>query len=160
MENTQLPDFELKAYDMTLEKSELPVATVSAAYNINKYAKVTGKRLFFGVNPLNKVSRWPRKIKERETGFVLKQAFTEKDSVTFNIPEGYNFEYIPEGAEIESPFGRYSSSVKTEEGKLVYTREFVLWKGEYDPEQYNTYLEFLQSVATADAAKVVVNGKT
>ena len=160
MENTQLPDFELKAYDMTLEKSELPVATVSAAYNINKYAKVTGKRLFFGVNPLNKVSRWPRKVKERETGFVLKQAFTEKDSVTFNIPEGYNFEYIPEGAEIESPFGRYSSSVKTEEGKLVYTREFVLWKGEYDPEQYNTYLEFLQSVATADAAKVVVNGKT
>lgn len=160
MENTSFPNFDLNSYTMTKVNDPLPEAIITAEYDVSKYAKVSGKRMFFAVNPLNRVEYLPPKAPDRQTDFIQGEAFTELDSVVFRFPEQFNFEYLPEGVSIESKFGTYTSEIKQEQGRMYYKRKFVLWKGRYSPDEYQEYTDFMKKVITADALKAVINKTT
>lgn len=160
VENTAFPNFDLNDYTMTKVNDPLPEAIITAEYDVSKYAKVSGKRMFFAVNPLNRVEYLPPETPDRQTDFIQEEAFTELDSVVFRFPEQFNFEYLPEGVSIESKFGTYTSEIKQEPGRMYYKRKFVLWKGRYSPDEYQEYTDFMKKVITADALKAVINKTT
>jgi len=128
LENTRFANFDLNKFQMEVLNQPIPEATVTASYSLGKYAKASGKRMFFDLNPLSKRKYIPPPVEDRKTDFLQQSAFTEKDSLVFTFPERFNVEYLPEGSSFESKFGTYESQVIRDEGKLTYIREFVLWK--------------------------------
>lgn len=160
LENTGFANFNLIDFSMESLNRPIPEATVKANYELGKYARVSGKRMFFELNPLSRRKYIPPKVENRETDFLQNQTFTERDSIVFTFPERFNFEYLPEGTAFESKFGTYRSEVSRDEGRLIYKREFVLWKKRYASYEYEEFRTFMKEVARADNIKAVVNKTT
>uniref|UniRef100_UPI004047B5EA DUF3857 domain-containing protein n=2 Tax=Roseivirga sp. TaxID=1964215 RepID=UPI004047B5EA len=160
LNNTDFANFQLVDYTTAVDKSPIPSATITANYEVPKYAKLSGKRLSFNLNALSRQKYNLPKVDDRKTDFIWPEAVTEVDSVTFNFPGQFNFEYMPSNTEITSKYGEYTSSITKEEGKVIYTRKFVVWKKRYAPEDYAEFISFLNKVIRADDAKVVLNGTT
>ncbi len=160
LENSDFANFQLDDYKMDWQSLPVPEATVTASYSLGRYARASGKRMFFELNPLSKRNYIPPAVEDRKTDFLQNTAVTEKDSLVFTFPERFNIEYLPEGTQFESKFGSYESKILRDEGKLTYIRKFVLWKKRYSPDEYEEYRNFMKRVVVADDVKVVVNKTT
>ena len=158
--NTQIPNFDLVSYDFKVFKKPIPEVIVESYYEVSKHGKLTGKRLFFSVNLMNRIERLPKVVDDRETDFIQDKVFTEIDTVTYSFDPSYKFEYVPEDVKLDSKFGEYESTTLQQEGKLTFIRRYVLKKGRYPAEDYEVYRDFLSKVIKADAGKVVLNGAT
>lgn len=163
MENSGFSNFDLLSYQLSLEeKEELPEAIIESAYSLNKYARASGKRLFFELNPLSEyyepVSK-PDSISNMVI-FELEEGVTKIDSVSFSVPKGYRFEYLPEGGEYKSDFGSFESIITTGDGIISFTRKLVLKRGKFPIDQYEKYLIFIGGVNSYEKPKVVLNKTT
>ncbi len=64
---------------------------------------------------MNKRSFVPKKMTERKTDIVYRNAFIDVDSITYTIPEEYEIEYIPESFIMNTEFGNYSIAIESSE---------------------------------------------
>ena len=78
--NTDIPSFDLNSFVMTNKKDRIPSATVSLDLTLNRYATVSGKRLFLTPNLMNRISFIPQKVENRKTIVVRKNTYTHLDS--------------------------------------------------------------------------------
>ena len=124
--------------------------------SINRFASVSGKRLFFKQNINNKIDPISIPQKDRQYEFVLRFPFEDVDSTEFLIPEGFHLEYIPEKIVMSTSFGKYESEITSDEGKVIYRRKFSLVNGTFNPESYVDYVKFINEVAEADNSKLVL----
>ncbi len=162
MANTGFSNFDLLSHELNLEKNELPEVHVKSSYTLNKYARVSGKRLFFELNPFaenyQSVSQ-PDSVLN-EGFFEIEEGVTKIDSVTFHVPENFRFEYLPEGGEFVTDFGSFESIISTEEGKVSFERKLVLKRGKFSVDQYEEYRKFIGRVNALERPKVVMNKAT
>lgn len=154
--NLDLPGFELLEFKFDQQRKMIPEVSAAIDVTINRFASVSGKRLFFQPNVVNKSNTISIPQKERKFDFVLNYPFEDIDSVQIQIPEGFHLEFTPEKTSIESPYGYYESQVFVEEGKISYMRKFSLVKGTFPPEEYINYVKFINKVAKADKSKLVL----
>ncbi len=154
--NLDLPGFELLEFKFDQQKNMIPEVSAAIDVTINRIASVSGKRLFFQPNVVNKSNTISIPQKERKFDFVLHYPFEDIDTVLIQIPEGFHLEFTPEKTSIESPYGYYESQVFAEEGKISYMRKFSLVKGTFPPEEYINYVKFINKVAKADKSKLVL----
>lgn len=155
-ENLDLPGFKL--IDFNIQEKKLFVPEVQANINISmdRIVSVSGKRIFIKANLFNKFSSISIPQKERKYEMVLDYPYMDSDTVEYQIPAGYHMEYIPEVVTIDSQFGNYSSRIISEEGKVTYIRNCSKVKGVFPPEAYLEYVEFINKIAEADKAKIVL----
>ncbi len=59
--NTMIPNFNIDSYSMKENKDKIPSAIVNLDLTLNRYAAVSGKRLFFTPNLMNRWSYIPEK---------------------------------------------------------------------------------------------------
>ncbi len=154
--NLDLPGFELANFEFSQKKQPIPELYGDFEMTVNRFASVSGKRIFFQPNVFNKSGSVRIPQKERKYDFVLDYPFIDTDTVQFHIPEGYHLEYLPETTVIESPYGRYESRVIAEEGKVTYVRTRSSEKGTFPAEDYLKYVEFRNEIAEADKTKLVL----
>lgn len=159
-QNTYIPAFDIASFAITNNKKKIPSAEVKTTFVLNRLATVSGKRMIITPNLMNRTSYIPEKIETRKTLVVRKMAFTDVDTVVYNIPEEIYTEFVPEPVKIKSRFGEYESSYKMEQGKIIYSRKVKMNKGEFPADSYNELLEFYKSMNKADNAKIVLLNKT
>ncbi len=155
-DHLDLKGFELLDFKFDQKKQVIPEVSAEINVSIKRFASVSGKRLFLQPNIINKSSKISIPKKERKYDFVLDYPFEDSDTIRIQIPDGYHLEYIPEKVSIESPFGSYESQVISEEGKITYLRSYSLVKETFPPEEYINFVKFINKVATADKAKLVL----
>lgn len=155
-ENLDLSDFELLHFKFEQKKKMIPEVSAAIDVTIKRFASVSGKRLFFQPNVVNKSDAISIPQKDRLYDFVLRYPFEDSDSIQIQIPNGFHLEFTPEKTSIESPYGNYESQVFSEEGKIHYLRKFSLVKGTFPPDEYIKYVEFINKVAQADKSKLVL----
>ena len=155
-----LPSFEIMKFNFTLKKGKLPVATEKLALKVRKLASKSGKRLFLKPNILNRLSsRYiPPRNKNRKNDIYIpaKEAFTDIDTINYQIPEKYHAEYKPQPIKIESEFGTYDMQVKMGAGKITYIRKLIVKAGNFPKEKYNDMIKFYKKVVKADKEMVVL----
>lgn len=159
-ENTQIPSFDITRFSMSNFKEKIPKATVNVEYTLNRYASISGKRMFFTANLMNRSTYIPEKLDNRRTEVVLRNPYTESDTIRFTIPENVYPEFIPEPFVIKSKFGEYESSFKVDQGSLIYIRRLKMNKGSFPAESYQELIDFYKNMSKADNVKMVFVSKT
>jgi len=158
--NTKIPNFNIDTYSVKENKGKLPSAIVNLNLTLNRYASVSGKRLFITPNLMNRWSHVPEKMIERKTDVVTRSNFIDYDTIVFNLPENLYPEFLPEPVKINSKFGEYEASFNFDAGKVTYIRRVKVWKGRFPKETYNEFVDFYKNVSKADNVKLVFLNKT
>jgi len=158
--NTQIPSFEVQSFSMTDHKDRLPSAKVNMDLGLNRYASVTGKRMFVTANLMNRFTTIPEKLAERKNKVFVRAAFTDIDTVEFTMSESLYPEFVPQPIKHTSRFGDYEVSTKLSAGKVIYMRRLVIREGEYPSESYNELVEFFKNISRSDNMKLVFLNKT
>ena len=158
--NTNIPAFDITSFKMTNIKDKIPTAIVDLELTLNRFATVSGKRLFLTPNLMNRSTYIPEKVENRKTNVVRRSTFIDLDTINYTIPDEIYPEFLPEPVKIKSRFGEYDASYKLEQGKLVYIRRLKMNKGEFPPESYSELIEFYRSLNKADNIKLVFLNKT
>ena len=160
LENTAIPSFDLKSFTMEDHKETIPFANVNTNLVLNRYANVSGKRLFMNPNLMNRWTYLPERVTDRKANVVRTLAYTDIDTIEYTIPENFYPEFLPEPMVHKSRFGEYEASVKLEAGKLIYHRKLIMHRGEYPAETYSELIDFMKSMGRSDNLKMVFLSKT
>ena len=145
---------------MELEKSELPKLTLKSRFSVPDYASKSNKRLFFKPNMFERNSYIPEDLDDRKNEVYLSYPYFDSDTVVFELPDDFFLEYEPKGTSIESDFGSYESTIKTEGRKMIYTRTIKMKGGRFPKETYQELRDFYKGMVKADQMKVVLVNKT
>ncbi len=149
-------DFKINSYNIELKPNELPEAHLTMDVSINDYSVQMEDNLFVPLNLYNRSTYVPKKVRNRKTKVVLKNAYTEMDKNEFQLPEGFELKNIPEPIHISSEFGDYDSKVQIDGNKVKYNRKLVRKRGNYPKESYPKLIEFYKDVKSADNNKMVL----
>ncbi len=155
-EDLELATYDVRSFQYKEDKKELPVISETLDLVVDHYATVSGKRFFVIPNIFTRTHRKIKTVEERRNDLVLEFEFKDVDSVEIKIPAGYAQESLPQDVKIESKFGKYSSSVKLAEGKILYYRSYEHYSGRFPAAAYNELVNFYEAIYKADRNKIVL----
>lgn len=159
-ENLRIPSFELGAFSMINKKDKVPSAIVNVDLTLNRYASVSGKRIFVTPNLMNRMTYIPPKAETRKNPVVFKSSYIDVDTIVYSIPEEIYPEFVPQTVKISSRYGEYEANFKFDQGKLIYIRKLKMIPGEHPPAAYSELVDFYKSINKADNTKLVFLSKT
>jgi transglutaminase-like putative cysteine protease len=155
-----IPSFNLKSFTIANVKERIPSAVLTAEVVMDRFATVSGKRMFITPNLMNRSISIPEKVENRKTAIVKDLPFIDIDTVRYRLPEDIYPEFIPENVTISSPFGEYNAHFYLDQGSLVYVRKLRMNKGTFPASSYPDMIEFHRGINKADNMKIVFMTKT
>lgn len=155
-----IPAFDITSFTMENVRAKIPSAIVKAELRIDRFATVSGKRIFLTPNLMNRNTFVPEKVENRKEEIVRRLAYIDVDTIRYALPEGIYPEFVPQDVQLKSIFGEYEASYKIDQGTLLYTRKVKINKGEFPPSSYQDLVNFYRSISKADNTKMVFMSKT
>lgn len=152
----RVPQAEIGKIDIREEEAAI---TLDAEVKSQKYASVTGQRLFVPVCPIHRGYSAPNAIADRKENVWVEEGYVDEDDITIAIPEGYEMEAMPKSFEIDKPFGTFSFMVVPGENSIMVTNRLVMKSGQYDKSQYPDLIDFIKTISNAYGQKVVLKKK-
>lgn len=140
----------------TEHKGSIPSVDEDLEVLIANYASITGKRLFIAANLFGASANRLQPDTGRRYDYIIKDAYRHIDSAEIKIPAGYTAESIPKDISITTPFGKYTSSVKLIDDKIVYYRLLESYSGRYAAKEYSNLVKFYEQVFKAERSKLVL----
>lgn len=159
-EDTDIPSFNLGSFSMQAAKSKIPAVVVNVQLELNRYASVSGKRLFLQPNLMNRSTYVPEKVTTRQSPVVRYFGYTDVDTIRISMPEALYPEFVPKPMKVTSPFGEYEATVSFENGKVTYIRKMTMRNGRFPKESYSELVEFYKNVNRFDNLKLVLLSRT
>ena len=128
------------------------------AMHINHYiANLDSQEFYFRPNIFTVFGSVPPKNKNRRFPIVISEGFNHIDDITWQLPNGFVLDYLPENLTITSEFGQYTRKIiKKDAHTIIYKRTFLLKSGTYPKESYSNFRKFLKKVRKSDAAKIIL----
>jgi len=146
-----IPTFTVTRASFSELKSENPTSTLQYELDIRDFSKNKSNRLFF--TPC--LERFDFILNE-PFSIQISESNQYSDSIVYKIPIGYSIDFIPEPKSIESTFGKYSYSLTSELDKIVFKRNFEIFKGKYPKEKFEEFYNFINSIASKDREMVIL----
>ena len=155
-QNNDLPSFKLEKLEINAF-DDRPACEMTYEGEIARYGSKAGRRFFLPINVVNASSAIPDEAEERTLPIMIKRAFTEQDSITIHLPEGYKVESLPESeTTVTSDFGEYKVQIVEKEGVLTLHRSLQIQSMELPAEAYDDFRSFYKEVAKMDDRKMVL----
>jgi hypothetical protein len=155
-EDLDLSTYKILDYSYRQKGGTLPQIEEQLDLAVDRYATVSGKRLFIVPNLLNKAGSPYVAEPERKYDFFFDFSYRDVDSVVIELPEGYTLEAMPAPVSLKTEFGLFATSLKLEGNKLLYRREREQYSGRYKPEKAEAIAQFYAAMHKADNARVVL----
>ncbi len=155
-ERISLPTFDITDFHYKENRSTLPSIDETLDIVAENYATVSGKRLFIVPNVFSKFSSRLDVSEERKYDIELKNESTMIDSVEITIPAGYQLEALAADNKLDCKYGKYITTLKIAENKVVYTRRLEMYRGQYPAKEYADLSKFYDQVYKADRGRVVL----
>ena len=152
----QLPTYKVDKSHYEEEKGTIPRVKEYLHVVSPNYASVSGKRLFINPDLFDKSNNRLPADSVRRYDFVVKEAFTDIDSITIKIPPGYQPEAVPQDISIDNKFGKYKASVKVSADKIVYYRLREESVNRFPPSDYAALVKFYEQLYKADHSRIVL----
>lgn len=149
----RVPQAEIGRMDV---KENGATITIDADVKSQRYATITGQRLFVPICPIHNGYTAPPPLPEREEDIFLETGYFDKDEIILTIPEGYDIEAIPQNITIEQPFGTFSFIMKREGSELYIQNHLLMRAGTYDKSQYPQLIDFMKTVNRIYSQKIVL----
>lgn len=153
----EIGSFELQNFSLKRTTKQQPIAEENLHLSIRNCATSNGQRIFLKPNLMASFIKLPSETERKEELYLNpnEYSFVHTDSLVYQLPEGYQVEYLPPTTPIESRFGSYTQRTRFEEGKLYFTRKVTLTGGFYPAESYQELLEYIKKIQKADKVKAV-----
>jgi transglutaminase-like putative cysteine protease len=158
--NTQIPSFDIVSYSFRQQKEKIPVATVELELKLDRLASVSGKRIFFTPNLMNRFAPITQNLENRKNNVVISTAYVDSDTIHYKLPEDFYPEFLPVPVKLKNVFGEYESAFSLDQGKIIYIRRLKMNKGEFPAESYSELTDFYKAIIKADNEKIVLVNKT
>ncbi|MEO8649182.1 MAG: DUF3857 domain-containing protein [Acidobacteriota bacterium] len=78
------------------------------------------------------------------------------ESITFNLPKGFAVDELPEPVNMETPFGKYSTTFTEKDGKLIFTRNITVNRALVPANKYDSVRDFFAKMLDAEQSSVVL----
>ncbi len=150
-----IPSFHINSFKYKNHKEIIPFAEENLKFAVDGYASVSSGRLFLIPNLLNRKIYIPKKIKNRKTEIDLRFAYTDIDTLIYNLPDNLISEYVPENINYKTKFGEYSVTMNLNNHKLVYVRKVIMHKGKYPSSDYSELRKFIKFISNSDKQSLV-----
>lgn len=160
LRTTAIPSFDVNSFSITNHENKIPSAVVVLDLTLRRFSNVSGKRLALNPNLMNRSTFIPERVENRKTKVYQRMGYTDIDTIKYHLPESIYPEFLLDPVKIVSPFGVYESSIKVDEGNVIYIRKMQVYKGEFPAESYNEMIDFYKAVNKADNQKLVFLTKT
>ena len=92
--------------------------------------------------------------KRRHPVVLDSQAYSE--TVRIKLPAGFEVDELPDGAELNQPFGNYAANFEVKEGHLIFRRSLILKAATIPVEQYPAVRSFFERIRAVEQAPVVL----
>lgn len=138
LSNYHFPAPQLKSFKMT-EENGMPVMQLRMDVNSGRYTDVTGKRLFFSLNPLKYDYSTLTMSGKRTSPLVVDFGYCDEEKVTVTLPEGFEVETLPKDMRIENKFFSFSSHIELSGKDILAAYRLEMHQGIY-PAQYEEEL--------------------
>lgn len=148
--------YDVNKFDYKQIKSWKPSIEEALDISVSNYGTVTGKRLFIIPNVMNRSRRKLKTDEERRYDIELSDEFEDIDSTEIDVPKGYEPESVPQPVNIDSKFGKYSSTVKLVNNKIFYYRVLEQYSGTFPAKDYPDLVNYYDTIYKADRSKVVL----
>lgn len=145
-----------------LEKLSPTDDQANAAFNMDvefsapSYGQLMQNRLLIFKPALaNRTSSVYLTEKARKNPVVIEtNSFSE--TAVFDLPAGFVVDEMPTPVTLESPFGKYTTTVESKDGKFRFTRTLVLNRSVVPVERYGEVREFFSKMLDAEQTPVVL----
>ena len=154
-EELEFATYTVNNFSYKENKKLIPEIEETLFVTVDHYATISGKRLFIEPNIMTKSNRKLKPAGERKYDIELDLEYFDTDKIEIDIPAGYKPESIPQDATIESKFGKYVSTVKVDQNKIVYTRSMQQFSGLFPKTDYPEMVKFYDAIYKADRNKLV-----
>ena len=149
-QSIELPSFSLTKFSLVENRSKTPSLDEHLNLTFTNYIKKMGDIALLPLNFMNRLSSIPDKVRNRKTDMCIRRSYMENDTVTYQLPKGYQITDLPQKTELVSKFGKYISQSTQKGSEITYTRRFELTKGTFPAQDYTDFRDFLEQIATAD----------
>jgi Domain of Unknown Function with PDB structure (DUF3857) len=154
---SSLPALQVKDYSIKNRKAIMPSATIEETLISKKYCSFTGNYMLLPLNLINSQPAIQKMIRERRSDFIINRPSVDYDTLVYVIPANFKIESVPAGKSMKSAYGDYSSSVRVDGNRIIYSRKFALNQGRYKASDYKSFYDFILSVSRADNDKVMLS---
>jgi hypothetical protein len=161
-DHIRIPSFELQEFLLSENKKRLPAMEEELKLTVKKIITQSGTRLFLSPNLMTEFFKVPLTDRERKSELFLSPNwfdFCDTDTLTYELPENYVLEFLPEPVKISSKFGEYTSQMVMKEGKLLYYRSATAKSGTYPKTDFKEWADFIKKISRSDKATVVFTMK-
>lgn len=79
-----------------------------------------------------------------------------KETVVFDLPQGFALDEVPDAVKLETPFGKYTTSYEAKDGKLLFTRSVIMNRALIPAANYAAVKDFFTKMRDAEQAPVVL----
>ncbi len=145
--------FEIKKEEYSFEKNApVPAAMANFEVRMRDLSARSLNRLYVTPSIISRASY----IWEDPSEIEFETSYQHHDSIRFEIPLGYETEFLPENKDITSKFGSYSRSVSYN-GKYIYvSKNLIINKAEYPKETYPEFYNFMNEIAKTDHQMIIL----
>jgi hypothetical protein len=158
IDHITIPSFELQEFSFSENKARLPQVEEKLKIAIKKIITQSGTRLFLTPNLMTAFFKIPVTDQERKSDLFLSPNwydFYDTDTLTYELPENYVVEFIPEPVKISNKFGEYNAKMEMKDGKLMYYRSATTKSGTYPKTDFKEWADFIKKASKNDKATVV-----
>lgn len=158
--NIDIPSFDINAFAFKNIKEKIPSAIITADLRMDRFATISGKRIFLMPNLMNRNTFVPENVIDRKQDVIRRTAYIDVDTIRYHLPEGVYPEFLPDDVNIKNQFGEYEVQYKVDQGSLVYMRRVKMLKGKFPASSYQELVDFYRNISRADNTKLVFLSKT
>lgn len=87
---------------------------------------------------------------------VMLDSNAMRETITFNLPNGFVVDEMPDAVSLETPFGKYSTKYEVKENKLIFTRSLTTVRTTVPVEKYTSVKDFYSKIMAAEQSPVVL----
>jgi transglutaminase-like putative cysteine protease len=157
LKSFEVPDIKIKKYSFGIASDSTEQVSLNLNLSLPKYASISGSRIFFNPNLMERRTYVPKEVSQRLSPIRFRYPYHDIDTIIYKIPQGYKIEGMPDGMNLVSSFGNFTSKVSEfGEDKIMYVRSLEINDYEIPAENYNEYRKFFTDVVKSDRSKVVL----
>lgn len=155
-ENSTIPSVSFQGFSVK-SREKLPETSFTYEAESRRYGAVAGKRIFLPMNVINNSKSIPPKQENRQYPVVIENGFRDVDTISFDLPQGYVVESIPEEETVfTTDFGSFRLLINLSGNRLEVVRVVEIRRSVLPPEKYADYRNFFKQIAKADSQKIVL----
>jgi hypothetical protein len=87
---------------------------------------------------------------------VILDSEAVKETSVFTLPTGFVVDEMPDAVNLETSFGKYTTSYEVKDGKLYFTRSLTMNRATVPVDKYNSVRDFYAKMREAEQSPVVL----